>query len=673
MKILKYLIKLALICFAIPITAQENIAGFLKIADTTKSNSIKLQYLDSVVSKIDRDTYPDKFVEYSKEYIALAEEMKAYTELIDKSVQVFYYVNNIQNNKNQALAIINKAQEYEGQITDSSLIGSIYLKKGGAYYDVDFKRAKENYTTAISKFGIHDSVYIADSYLFRAQAESYQGEFLEAINDYKTAASYYEALGDYDYVIHAKSGIAVVYGMNKFYDKAQTIEDEVIAYAKKHNKGNAAVASLYNKASHYQELGDIKKQEETLLEAEKVNIEMNNNDLYCAIFIETSLTRMYVKENEYEKAYQHYEHIANKKKDFENEVQLVNHYKKARVSILESQKKYTEAIALLQEVIKYTEEGKNYDDLVVLKQQLSGLYEKAGNTNASYNAYKEYNFLEDSLFNVQKTNALTYYQTLYETEKKEKQIVEKNAAITSLEKDNQAKKRLFGFSIAGISLLFACVFLYRNRQHHKKSKEQQEDFSRRLLLSQEQERERISKDLHDGVGQSLLLIKNKVALNADENTKTMFNNAIEEVRSISRALHPFQLEKLGITKAIKNTVKDIDENTNIFITSDVDDISNILTQEQELHLYRIIQETLSNIVKHAGTEAAKVSVLKRPKSILVVIKDHGKGFDFAEKYNDFESLGLKTLRERTKFLKGTMKVDSEKDKGTTFSYVIPLV
>ena len=68
----------------------------------------------------------------------------------------------------------------------------------------------------------------------------------------------------------------------------------------------------------------------------------------------------------------------------------------------------------------------------------------------------------------------------------------------------------------------------------------------------------------------------------------------------------------------------------------------------------------------------EISVIKESKRILIVIKDNGDGFDFSERYNDFKSLGLKTLRERTKYLKGTMKVDSEKNKGTTFSYIIPI-
>ena len=654
------------------INAQENISNFVKALDSAQNETIKLQVLDSIINKIDKQAYTDTYVTYTKDYISIAEKLEMYDKMIAASVKVFYYINNIQNHKDDALKVVLNAEKYLNKTKDSFLLGSVYLKKGGAYYDIDFKKAAENYAKAILNFGIKDSIYVADSYLFKGQAEAYQGNFLQAIKDYKTASMYYESLGDVEYVILAKSGVATVYGMNKFYEQAEKAEDEVIAYAKENDKADAIVSTLYNKAIHYKELKNPKRQEELLLEAEKINKEANNNDVYSSIYIETSLTKLYVNINQLNKARQHFAIIEGLKEDIVNEKQLMNHYKIAKVAILEGEKKYEEAIALLKEVILFSEEGKSNDHLVDLKEQLAQLYNKTGNTTASYKAFQEYNTLKDSLFNVQKTNALTYYQTLYETEKKEKELVTKNASIEALKEENQAKKRLLGFSIAGLSLLFLCVFLYRNKQHLKKSKIQQEDFSQQLLLSQEEERERISKDLHDGVGQSLLLIKNKVALNTDESTRTMFNNAIEEVRSISRALHPFQLEKLGITKAIKNTIRDVDEHTDIFISSNIDDISNTLTKDQELNLYRIVQETLSNIVKHANAEAAKISVIKESKRILIVIKDNGDGFDFSERYNDFKSLGLKTLRERTKYLKGTMKVDSEKNKGTTFSYIIPI-
>ena len=131
------------------------------------------------------------------------------------------------------------------------------------------------------------------------------------------------------------------------------------------------------------------------------------------------------------------------------------------------------------------------------------------------------------------------------------------------------------------------------------------------------------------------------------------------------------MEELGLTRAIENVVGQLDESTDVFISYEIDDIQNLFSPVQEVNIFRIIQESLNNIVKHASAKGARVEIKKQQKRIQLIIKDNGKGFDFSERYNDFKSLGLKTLKERTVLLGGSMKVDSEKDKGTTLVFLIP--
>ena len=212
---------------------------------------------------------------------------------------------------------------------------------------------------------------------------------------------------------------------------------------------------------------------------------------------------------------------------------------------------------------------------------------------------------------------------------------------------------MFFVSLA-IMLIFGIILLYRNRQNLNSKKNLQEGFSQKLLVSQEQERMRISKDLHDGIGQQLLLIKNKLISSGDQSTMEIVDRTINEVRNISRDLHPFALQELGITKAIEHTLAQVDENTSLFISSEIDNIDNLFTPEEEVNIYRIVQESLSNIIKHGKAEASKVLVKRFTNNITISIKDNGVGFDFSEKYQDKKSLGLKTLLERTRFLNGQM-------------------
>ncbi len=660
--------------FLFPIVshAQNNIDTYKAILDTTTNKHIKLQYLDSILISITNED-AEKYVPYAIRYIDLAEELEEYEKMADKTTKVFYSLSNILNKKEKALELIENVQKYEEKIRDSFLLGNIYLKKGGGYYGNDFKKAIENYSLAINKFSKKDTAYIADSYLYRAHSRSKTGDFVNAINDYKIAKQYYEDIGDIDFVLNAMAGISTLYEMNKFYVEALKKHEEVIVLAEKHNKYGQILVTLVNRSIQYKERELYDKQEEDLLRASQINKKHNNNDAIYNLYIHHYLCKLYASKDNKELAEKHLKILESQKDVYWGDEYLMNIFLEASAAVQVMNGEISDAIIKYENIHDYNSKNKHNDQLIDIKKELAQLYEINGNKEKAYEMSKSYHHLKDSVFNIEKTNTLAYYQTLYETEKKEREIIEKNASIVILEKDNKEKRRLLFFSISGLVLVFSSVFLYRNRKHLKKEKELQESFSQQLLSSQEEERKRISKDLHDGLGQSLLLIKNKVALNSDDNTKNMFNDAIEEVRTISRALHPFQLEKFGITKAIQNIIDELDESSDIFISSEIDDISNILSPEKEVNLYRIVQESISNIIKHSEGEAARIEIQKKPKYIHLRIKDNGKGFDFSEKHNDFNSLGLKTLKERTKFLKGTMKVDSEKNKGTTLEFVIPVV
>ena len=645
---------------------------FKSIVDTTTNQQIKLQYLDSIL-KNTSDEDAENYVPFSIQFIDLAEQIGEYEKMAKKTINIFYPLNTIQGKKEYALKLIENVQKYEEKIKDSSILGSIYLKKGGAFYDLDYDKAIKNYEIAITKFGKKDSAQIADSYLFKANAESRTGDFINAVNDYEIARKYYENLGDIDYVINTMAGISTLYEMNKFYEEALKKHEEVLNIAEKHEKYFSIIVTLVNRSIQYKERGLQDKQEEDLLRALKINKEKNNDNIMVHVYVNHYLSRLYASKNNQELANKYLSNLEERLNEYENDIYLFNAYSEAKATVLVMNGNIDEAINRYEKIHAYNTENKHNDQLIDIKKELATLYEKRGDLTKSYQMFKSYNHLKDSVFNIQKTNTLSYFQALYDTEKKERELIEKNSSIELLEKDNEAKKRLLIFSIGGLLLLFTIIFLYRNRHHLKKEKKLQENYSQQLLISQEEERKRISKDLHDGLGQSLLLIKNKVVLtNNDESTKDMFNDAIEEVRSISRALHPFQLEKFGITKAIENTIRELDESSELFISSEIDDITGILSPEKEVNLYRIVQESLSNIMKHSNAEAARIEMQKKPKYIHLKIKDNGKGFDFSEKHNDFKSLGLKTLKERTKFLKGTMKVDSEKNKGTTLEFVIPI-
>ena len=143
------------------------------------------------------------------------------------------------------------------------------------------------------------------------------------------------------------------------------------------------------------------------------------------------------------------------------------------------------------------------------------------------------------------------------------------------------------------------------------------------------------------------------------------------MRSISKALHPVLLEKLGLTASIQKLVNDFDENTDIFFSEEIDNIDGIFTNESELQIFRVVQETINNIIKHSKTPSALIKISDESAKIQILIRDYGVGFDMTEQDYSVKSLGMKTLKERTQILGGKMVIDSVKNKGTTVLLEVP--
>ena len=224
--------------------------------------------------------------------------------------------------------------------------------------------------------------------------------------------------------------------------------------------------------------------------------------------------------------------------------------------------------------------------------------------------------------------------------------------------------------LAGIGFL---IYRFRVGQLEKIN-EAQEAFSRRLIESQEAERKRIAQELHDGLGQNLLVIKNRalLGLTVDEKDEQFseiqdsVTDALSEVRVIAYNLRPLHLERLGLTSTIEEMIEEIEEVSEIKINCDIASIDNLLTPENEINFYRIVQECLTNIVKHSRAARASVEIYRENRNINLTIKDDGRGFD-VDSGGENRGLGLNGIAERVKILRGVYTVKSENATGTIVS------
>ena len=155
-----------------------------------------------------------------------------------------------------------------------------------------------------------------------------------------------------------------------------------------------------------------------------------------------------------------------------------------------------------------------------------------------------------------------------------------------------------------------------------------------------------------------------------EELSGLANNALEEVRSISRDLYPVILAKLGLTDSIEQLLLDLDEETDMFVSVEVDDVNASFNEIESLNFYRFIQESVNNVLKHANAKTLIVNILKQSDGIKILIKDNGQGFEVGEMSKQ-NSLGLKTMAERISMLKGSFAIKSKKTEGTSILVQIP--
>lgn len=211
----------------------------------------------------------------------------------------------------------------------------------------------------------------------------------------------------------------------------------------------------------------------------------------------------------------------------------------------------------------------------------------------------------------------------------------------------------------------------------KKEQDAQTLFTKKLLETQEDERKRIAAELHDSLGHDLLITKNKLLLTVKNpsdkesligelnEVTEIISGTIQNVREISYSLHPYQIERLGFTKAIASIIERVSKNTNIKVYSNLDNCDKLLSSETEISLYRIVQECMNNIVKHSGADEVLLNLSKAKDNLSIIISDNGKGFDTEKVLMNTQGrgFGLKGMMERVKLFGGTLDIKSFPDSG----------
>lgn len=180
-------------------------------------------------------------------------------------------------------------------------------------------------------------------------------------------------------------------------------------------------------------------------------------------------------------------------------------------------------------------------------------------------------------------------------------------------------------------------------------KKRQQDYTEKLLNVTEEEKRRISENLHDGLGQKLLILKNDLSRGRTENSAENLNEILGDLGSITKELHPVALTQLGLSKALNRLVERVDDSSLTYFSIEIESLCK-LTQEQELHVYQIVQEAISNVVKHSNALACRIPFYCKNDVQFINIRDNGR--NPVGQPESLEGLGMNTIRNRVNILGG---------------------
>jgi two-component system NarL family sensor kinase len=344
---------------------------------------------------------------------------------------------------------------------------------------------------------------------------------------------------------------------------------------------------------------------------------------------------------------------------------------------------FSEALALLDSGLYYSQKSQYAEMYKWIYDEQYKIHNATGNYPEAINSLVKLIAIKDSLFEADRVKVAKDLETKYNTALKDREIKEKEMEIVA----NKARFNWILFFvlllIVIIGLLIVIHFLNQNRFQKKqelleKEKEIQvrEAAIKAALSSQEEEKRRFAKDLHDGFGQLITALRLNISRLNDqknieekmevfEHSENILSEMHKEIRQIAFDMMPETLVHHGLLPALKEFGQRINVIGKVHVNVQAYDFENRLVEIQEISLYRIIQEWCNNIIKYSGSSRIEIQLVNDEEELRLTIEDNGRGFD-VEILEKSEGHGWKNINSRVKLIKGELEIDSNpKSSGTT--------
>lgn len=598
----------------------------------------------------------------------------------------------ISSKPDSAFYYINKATEKSEKLKDKFLLSRCYYNLGYYYYKKNDMKKSEQYTKMAQFYSMESNNHSILSLSYNQLGLVYrsQAKYNKALKNFQASFDIAEKEKNIKNQSIVLNNLGYLFELQK--DTVRALE----YYLK--NKEIADKNNLkFELLASYNNIAILKKNYDKELSIKYFNkaldIAVELKDRYEEFNILINLSDVYLSHDDVSESLKGYKFLLKAEEVAkllaEEDLMFYVYYNLG--GYFQKKKDYRKTIFYYEKAIDYFESGVPEDQKISLLRDIELVYFKINDFKKAYFFKNKHSDLKDSIFNVKKNKIFNEIHTKYEVDKK-------NLKIQLLVKEKiineNRRKLIFIISSLIIITLFLILLFFKNRVKTQKIiSEKETEIHRRevirleqekelnriagLVEGQDQERNRVAKEIHDGVGGALVGLKLELSQYNSDLKSDVLNGIIKKIqktfndlRLISHNLSLNTLKENSLHELLINLKEEYENSGELQVELQVFPANSInqINETIKHQIYRVIQELLSNVSKHANTRTVFLSLTKHDDFLNIIIEDNGCGFDNAKT----NGIGLRNIAERLSSIEAIFNIESVLEKGTTVTIDIPI-
>jgi len=489
------------------------------------------------------------------------------------------------------------------------------------------------------------------------------------------AAEIFQKTKDNGDLLTAYKQSAMIYAQKKDYPKAIAYYGKILAVSQKKGSGKLLMNSFDEAGQLYENAGDYKNALKCYRASQDIrdslNIAQKTKDSISVSYSLDLIGDVFANMKQKDNSEAGLLSTIETKRSLNDTLAMAINYMNLGI-LYEKEKQYTKALNALQQCLQFSAKIKYTDLQSSALNELADLYEQTGDYRNATSYFKRHRELAASLNNENGSKNIAALQTKYENTQNENRVLQQQLELTRR-----------NYWVGGIAIVMVLILLLTYSYYKRTELKQQNIATTAIIETEEKERKRIAQDLHDSVSQlmmaakiNLTVVGNEIPFSSDlqkgrfEKAIHLVDEGFKEVRTISHNMMPQALLESGLALVIKQFIENF-ENDSIKVNFFSKGFEAHFDDTIETILYRILQECVNNVLKHAKASRLDISLIRDEANISLTIEDNGSGFEMSDK-EKYRGMGLKNLQNRVNFIKGKIEIDSQPGRGTLVSVYVPV-